>query len=276
MALGGLKGRLLAGASLLIVAGPAMAADLSSGGSMKDAPAVADALAITGYVQATNDYIFRGVSQNRRDVTLQGGFDAAYKMFYVGTFTSGVDFDSKIGTPGYNSSQEVDLYAGIKPTVGPVTLDLGVITYNYLGTNVRPGYYDPFYYEAKAGASITVLKDLALSGTVFYSPNYFAETGPAITVEGTASKPIAKLGGVDIAASGTVGYTAYSDATAHAGTIYAATNYDYTYGNLGLTGTVGSLSLDLRWWDTDLPKNVCDASANQCGSAFAGTLKLSF
>ena len=72
-----------------------MAADLSSGGSMKDAPAVADALAITGYVDATNDYIFRGVSQNRRDVTMQAGFDAAYKMFYVGTFTSGVDFDLK-------------------------------------------------------------------------------------------------------------------------------------------------------------------------------------
>ena len=56
---------------------------------------LADALAITGYVQATNDYIFRGISQNRRDVTLQGGFDATYKMFYVGTFTSGVDFDLK-------------------------------------------------------------------------------------------------------------------------------------------------------------------------------------
>jgi uncharacterized protein (TIGR02001 family) len=271
VALGGLKGRLLAGASLLIVAGPAMAADLSSGGSMKDAPAVADALAITGYVDATNDYIFRGVSQNRRDVTMQAGFDAAYKMFYVGTFTSGVDFDLKSGTPGYNSSQEVDLYAGIKPTLGLVTLDLGVITYNYLGTNLRPGFYDPFYYELKAGASITVLKDLALSGTIFYSPNYFAETGPALTFEGTASKPIAKIGGVDVAASGTIGYTTYSDATAH-----GAPNYDYTYGNVGLTGTVGALSLDLRWWDTDLPKNVCDASALQCGSAFAGTLKLSF
>ena len=88
-----------------------------------------------------------------------------------------------------------------------------MITYNYLGTNLRPGFYDPFYYEAKAGASITVLKDLALSGTIFYSPNYFAETGPALTLEGTASKPIAKIGGVDVAASGTVGYTTYSDAT---------------------------------------------------------------
>jgi uncharacterized protein (TIGR02001 family) len=271
VALGGLKARLLAGATLLIAAGPAMAADLSSGGSLKDAPAAADALAITGYVDVTNDYIFRGVSQNRRDTTMQAGFDAAYGMFYAGTFTSGVDFDSKSGTPGYNSSQEVDLYAGIKPTVGPVTLDLGVITYNYLGTNLLPGFYDPFYYELKAGASITVLKDLALSGTIFYSPNYFAETGPALTFEGTASKPIAKIGGVDVAASGTIGYTTYSDATSH-----GAANYDYTYGNVGLTGTVGALSLDLRWWDTDLPKNVCDGSALQCGSAFAGTLKFSF
>ena len=40
--------------------------------------------------------------------------------------------DSKL-----NASEEVDLYAGIKPKVGAVTFDLGFITYNYLGKNVN-------------------------------------------------------------------------------------------------------------------------------------------
>lgn len=280
MALGGLRARLLAGATLLVVAGPAMAADLSSGGSMKDAPAVADALAITGYVQATNDYIFRGISQNRRDVTLQGGLDAAYGMFYVGTFTSGIDFDTKnpIG-PLLNASQEVDLYGGIKPKVGEVSFDFGVITYNYLGTQVNHGAlnFDPFFLEAKAGASITVLKDLALGGTLYYSPNYSGEMGQALTLEGTASKPIAKIGGVDVAASGTVGTVMFGDKNPSSG---AAAGTDYVYGNLGVTGTVGALSLDLRWWDTNLSAGKApsggDSTFLQPGSAFAGTLKLSF
>lgn len=277
MALGGLRASLLAGAALLI-AGPAFAADLS-GGSMKDAPAaVANAFAFTGYVQLTNDYIFRGISQNRRDVAVQGGLDFSYGMFYAGTFLSDVNFDSTApGTVLLKASEEVDLYAGIKPKVGDITFDLGFITYNYLGKDVNHslGTYDPFYLELKAAASVTVLKDVALSGTLYYSPDYGGEMGPALTVEGTVSKPIAKVGGVDWSASGTVGAVNFSDASAH-----GTANNDYVYGNLGVTGTIGMLSLDLRWWDTNLSTNKApcgvDTSALQCGNAFAATAKFAF
>ena len=276
MALGGLRASLLAGAALLI-AGPAFAADLG-GVSMKDAPAaVADAFAFTGYVQLTNDYIFRGISQNRRDVALQGGLDFSYGMFYAGTFLSTVNFDNPEWVNKLNAGEEIDLYAGIKPKVGDITFDLGFITYNYPSTNVNHalGLYDPFYLELKAGASITVLKDLALSGTLYYSPDYGGEMGPAITVEGTASKPIAKVGGVDWSASGTVGAVNFSDASAH-----TVVNNDYVYGNLGVTGTIGMLSLDLRWWDTNLSANKApcgDGSATlACGNAFAATAKFAF
>ncbi len=275
MALGGLKARLLAGAALMFVAGPAMAADLSSGGSLKDAPVAASDITATGYIQGTNDYIFRGLSQNRQDGAGQGGVDLAYGMWYLGTFASNVDFKGDYnGAPSTisHASAEVDLYAGIKPKVGDVTFDLGVITYNYIGASSNhPTSYDPTYQEFKAGASITVLKDLALSGTAYYSPNYFGETGPAVTVEGTASKPIAKIHDVDVAVSGTVGHTFYENSVAN-----GASNYDYTYGNVGGTLTYKAVSLDLRWWDTDLSKNMCDGSVFQCGSAFAGTLKYSF
>ncbi len=281
MALGGLKARLLAGAALAIISGPAFAADLSvPGGGFKDGPAAADALALTGYAQITNDYIFRGISQNRRDGIWQGGVDATYGIFYAGTFMSGVDFDaSGAPLPLLNASVEIDLYAGIKPKLGDVTFDFGVITYNYPGSNVsHPTTFDPNYVEAKAGASVTVMTDLALSGTLYYSPNYSGETGETITLEGTASKPITKIAGVDVAASGTVGTVIFGDSHPSSG---AAPGVDYVYGNLGVTGTLGAISLDLRWWDTNLsagqsPCGAIGTNVFQCGNAFAGTFKLAF
>lgn len=267
MALGGLKARLLAGATLLIAASPALAADLG-GGSLKDAPAAADAWTATGYIQGTNDYIFRGVSQTRRDPAVQGGADIGYGWFYAGTFISNVDFKN---SAVYDAKAEFDVYAGIKPKVGEVTLDLGVITYNYFHNSTPAINGDPTYQELKVGASVTVLKDLALGGTFYWSPDYFGQVGQAITFEGTASKPIAKIQDVELAASGTIGHTSYEKST----TVFGP-NYDYTYGNLGVTATYKSVSVDLRWWDTDLPKSVCEGSVFQCGSAFAGTLKYSF
>jgi uncharacterized protein (TIGR02001 family) len=249
---------------------PGFAADLfSGGGSLKD-PAAASALAVTGYVDVTNDYIFRGVSNNHREVSGQGGADLTYGIFYAGTFFTGVQF----GAPSAiaPADVELDLYGGIKPKWGDITFDFGVITYNYINSKVNhhAGLFDPFYYEFKAGASATVLKDVSLSGTVYVSPDYFGETGEATTLEGTASKPITKIHDVDIAASGTIGHTFYGNAVAN-----GAKNFDYTYGNLGLTGTYKTISLDLRWWDTDLPAAGC-VDPFKCGSAFAATFKVAF
>lgn len=259
MALGGLRASLLAGAALLI-AGPAFAADLGSV-SMKDAPVAADAWTATGYIQGTNDYIFRGQSQTRRDPAVQGGADIGYGWFYAGTFLSNVDF--KYPNDVHDAKAEFDVYLGIKPKVGDVTLDLGLITYNY-AWDKSAGTKDPTFQEIKAGASVTVLKDLTVGGTFFWSPDYFGQAGQTITLEGTASKPIAKIQNVEFAVSGTVGHTSFADHS----------DLDYTYGNLGLTATYKSISLDARWWDTDI-KGGCPG-VYQCSSAFAGTLKYSF
>lgn len=267
MALGGLRASLLAGAALLITAAPAFAADLGRG-SLKDAPAAAESWTATGYVQGASDYIFRGQSQTRRDPAIQGGADIGYGWFYAGTFISNVDF--KNSAVFNDTKAEFDLYAGIKPKVGDVTLDIGVITYNYYYNNSDPAYNDPNYQELKAGASITVLKDLALGGTFYWSPDYFGQAGQSITVEGTASKPITKIQGVELAASGTIGHIYFKDAFG----ANAVANVDYTYGNLGVTATYKSVSFDARWWDTDISGGC--PGVFQCGSAFAGTLKYSF
>jgi len=292
VALGGitkLRIALGAGAALAMSMAPGLAADLSSGGGggMKDGPA--DALAVTGYTQGVSDYIFRGISQNRREPTVQGGLDATYGMFYVGSFASGVNFASKNGvtvdgnghTFDPQANLEWDMYAGIKPKWGDLTFDFGVIAYIYPGERIQHslGYFQQTYVEFKAGVSTTVLKDLAVGATVYVSPDYNGETGTTVVVEGTASKPLFTFHGVDLAASGTIGHLSYDQSTAQSP--FTVALHDYTYWNLGVTGTWAKhYSIDLRWWDTsglDVGKAPCgDGTMLQCGSAFAATFKYSF
>src|SRR5262249_12077089 len=86
-----------------------------------DAPTPDAKVAFT--VGANNDYRFRGVSQTDNDPSVFGGADLSLgSIGYAGTWVSNVDF-------GNGTDFEYDLYAGVKPVVGPVTLDLGVIRY---------------------------------------------------------------------------------------------------------------------------------------------------
>jgi hypothetical protein len=75
-----------------------------------------------------------------------GGVDATYGIGYAGVWTSNVDFGTE-PRPG------IDVYAGVKPTVGDVSLDLGVLYYGYTKdkNGLRPGSFS--YFEVKAAAS---------------------------------------------------------------------------------------------------------------------------
>src|SRR4029078_12855020 len=64
---------------------------------------------------ATSDYVFRGISQNDNDPTIQGGIDLAYGILYAGAWGSGINFQAAFN----DADLEVDWYGGIKPTWGP-------------------------------------------------------------------------------------------------------------------------------------------------------------
>ncbi len=82
-------------------------------------------------------YVFRGQDQNGKDPSLFAGADAALPAnIYLGIWTAQVSDDAtaKTGTVSYpGSNQEIDFYGGIAPSFGPVTLDLGYISYKYQG-----------------------------------------------------------------------------------------------------------------------------------------------
>lgn len=122
---------------------------------------------VSGNVAFTTDYVWRGISQSGNDFAVQGGADLGIDQFYVGTWASSVDF----GTGGSNT--ELDLYAGWKPTTGPVSWDFGAIGYFYSGSTDAGGDLD--FYELKGVGSFAPFGDslpLTLTGSVYYTPDF--------------------------------------------------------------------------------------------------------
>lgn len=128
---------------------------------------------ITGNVAIASDYVFRGISQTQGGPAIQGGFDYANGIFYAGTWASNVAHDT-ISTGGI----EMDLYAGVAPTVGPVALNFGVIGYFYPGADDEGAEAD--FFEGKASASYSPIEPLTLTGSLFYSPEFSYDTGESL------------------------------------------------------------------------------------------------
>ncbi|MFC3070555.1 TorF family putative porin [Phenylobacterium soli] len=184
-------------------------------------------VSVTFNVGAATDYVFRGVSQTDENAQIYGGADATLgKIGYAGVWLSNVDFNN-------GTSMEYDLYAGIKPTVGPVALDLGVIRYGY--TNQPSGPHED-YVEWKVAGSVPA-GPATIGAAVYYSDDFFGETGPATYYELNGSSPIPNT---KFSVSGAVGRQIVKGPL------------DYTTWNLGVGYAINDhIGLDLRYWDTD-------------------------
>jgi uncharacterized protein (TIGR02001 family) len=124
-----------------------------------------DTIALSYNVGAATDYVFRGVDQTPGSGEAFGGVDAVIaKQFYAGVWVSNTGFTG-------NSGFEGDVYAGWKPSLGPVGFDFGAIAYNYNGGNVKNNDHDD--YELKAGASIPV-GSWTFGAVDFYGPSNHA------------------------------------------------------------------------------------------------------
>lgn len=181
--------------------------------------ASAEGATVSYNVGVTNDYVFRGVTQNGGDAALQGGIDISEGKFYGGVWASNVDF----------ADREVDVYAGYKPTVGDFSFDLGAIYYNYDtpgldSTELKAAVSHPFY-KGTIGAAVYDNIDF---GNYFY-------------YEVNASYPLTDK----LSVSGAIGEQSFSSAA------------KYSTGNIGLTYAISSkYSIDLRYSDTNIPETV--------------------
>ena len=206
----------------------------------------------TGNIALTTDYAFRGISQTNEDPAVQGGFDATRGTLYAGTWASNIDFGAAA-----DSQLELDVYAGWKPVVGPVTLDLGVIGYLYPGAHDhgpskgQPDELD--YWELKAGGTIAPVENASLGAVVFYSPEFTAKGGSGVYAEANGGYTFNPM----FAVSGAVGHQTvdktgyFADGT--------STTDNYTTWNLGGTLTYEGFGFDLRYVDTNLDTPVTDS-----------------
>ena len=198
-----------------------------AGAAHADDAAPAKDFSIAFNVGAATDYEFRGVSQTNRNPEIFAGADATIgKIGYVGVWTSNVDFLN-------GTKAEYDIYGGIKPTLGMVSFDLGVVYYGYTH---KPKGGDEAYYEIKALATVPV-GPATVGASVFYSPDFFGEIGNAIYYEVNSAIPVPNT---KFTVSGAIGHQEIdaggSYSTWNLGAGYAATDH---------------LEFDLRYWDTD-------------------------
>ncbi len=179
-------------------------------------------------VGAASDYVFRGFSQTDSGPQVYGGADMSIGIFYAGTWLSNVDF-------GDSTDMEYDLYAGFKPTVGPVSLDVGIVRYGY--TNQSDGA-DLDFWEGKVAGSIPAGKG-TVGAAVYYTPENFNQTGKATYVELNGSMPVTDK----LSVSGAVGHQSLEGPL------------DYETWNLGVGYAINDVfGIDLRYWDTNVDK----------------------
>jgi uncharacterized protein (TIGR02001 family) len=206
---------LMAAAATIAMGGVALADDAS-------------ALDLSFNIGAASDYVWRGVSQTDEGAQISGGVDATVGgMVYAGAWLSNVDF----GT-GNDTDFELDLYAGVRPQLGPVSLDLGILYYGYINA---PTGSDQDFIEFKAAGSVPVGPATVGAG-VYWSDDFFGGTGNATYVELNGSVPVAEK----FTVSGAVGYQDVD---------YEG---DYTTWNLGVGYALNDIvGFDLRYHDTD-------------------------
>jgi uncharacterized protein (TIGR02001 family) len=120
-------------------------------------PAFADEGASSLSVNAalSTDYVFRYISQTFEDPAVSGGVDwDSGSGFYMGVWGSNVDF-------GDDARLEMDFYGGYSfETSGELTVNVGLIDYEYFGNQANDSYFEGFVSIAKGPAFLTVYHDI--------------------------------------------------------------------------------------------------------------------
>ncbi|WP_430420550.1 TorF family putative porin [Phenylobacterium sp.] len=199
----------------------AVAAALSTG------PALAqdNDLSVSFNVGAATDYVFRGVSNTDENPQVFGGVDVTSGLFYGGVWVSNVDFND-------STDAEFDIYAGVAPTLGAVSLDLGVLYYGYVDA---PSGADLDYVELQAKASIP-LGPATLGTGLYYVPDSYGHIDTSMYYEVNG-----EFSATDkLSFSAALGRQTFDGAG------------DYTTWNVGMGyALTDNLGLDLRYHDTD-------------------------
>jgi uncharacterized protein (TIGR02001 family) len=140
----------LLAAALALICQPALAQD--------DPTAPVKRVSVSATVSATSDYRFRGITLSDRKPALQGSIEVEHRNgLYAGGWGSSIA--RYAGTRA-----ELDLYGGIRKSLGSIDVDLGGVVYTY------PGGHGGNYAELTASAAKTLGPVTATIGAA-YAPS---------------------------------------------------------------------------------------------------------
>lgn len=279
----------LAGLVAATFAGPALAADVAAPAAPIAAPAPwAFDFAFGGKLMS--DYNFRGISQSARGPSLNVYGEARYGWLYAGA----AFWTTKLPNRPVG---EIDLYGGIRPVFGDLSLDLGVMYYLYTPERqfITNGTETPFALAGvwaprntdfvelygKANYDITPQFNVGVAG--YYAPNWLGTGAYGFYGEVNAKYKLPN----DFAISGAVGHYWLGTTT-----VFTAGNnfkiQDYLYWNAGVSWTYkDAVTLDLRYHGTNLSSTNCFATtgdyrgvlngsgrSNWCGHSVIATLSV--
>ena len=244
------------------------------------------------------DYNFRGITQSDHKASTQAGFELRYNwnanwQSYAGLSGESINFAN-------NPAAEIDFYGGIRPTFDKLALDFGAWYYYYPGgqcfntaalcaglgggpaigltlpSNGNVAKQDASFWEVYGKATYTFNDQVSVNFQEWYSPSV-VNTGAwgAYSVGNiTLTAPSTWFSsGLGMYASADVGYwdLGTSDLFYAAPPAFpAGVKYtSYTTWDLGLGVTYKVLTLDLRYYDTNLTKAQCNVFTSAQNATFS-------
>ncbi len=242
-------------------------------------------------VKFQSDDMFRGVSQ-----TAHRPSATAYGELHYGWLYAGVQpWNVKLPT---QPLMELDLYGGIRPVWGPLTLDFGGLYYEYpanktqyyLGgaapvlTFFTPGgipttAHDPSFLELYAKATWALNDYLSVGGNVNYDPNWnnygakglYSELNAKVTFGATGLSASGAFGHYYLGrASWIYGYSYVDPTQAFTGFAHGFKFASYNSWNLGLSYNYKVATFDVRYYGSSLGKAGCAINTSDpAGNAMA-------
>src|SRR5215475_2411292 len=301
-----MKKLLLSVVAAAMLATPALAADLKVVKKAPPPPPPPSPWDIAFGAALSSDYIFRGITQSNHKPSVNAYFEPRYNVnkdfqLYAGVAGSSISFPNR-------AAAEVDLYAGFRPTFGPLALDFGGIYYWYPGgqcfnaaqggdclTNADPITLglpvngnvikaDLSFWEVYAKGTFTVNDYLAFAASAFYSPSVLNSGADGTYIAGSVkfTAPTNTLPwemGLYVSAEVGHWFLGTSDSfycTGAGGPCIAPfpngiPYASYTTWNIGFGFTKSVFTLDFRYYDTSLNKGDCNAFTSDHTARFDGS-----
>src|SRR3954453_15759865 len=197
----GMKKTVLLATVLAMVSGSALAADLRVKAVPPPPPPAFEPWDFAFGSAIMNDYVFRGITQSNHKASVAAYFEPRYNInkdtqLYIGLSGESISFPNR-------AAAEIDIYGGIRPTIGMFAFDFGAWGYLYPGGQcfggVGPGATNSCaafnqgidfgggaglpingnfakknasFYEVYGKVNITLNDQFAVGFNEYYSPNF--------------------------------------------------------------------------------------------------------